>query len=198
MAPTQKELENSILLILGEEARVSNRRLQAVEIALKFIPRIGETQIRLSLAHLESQGLVSSNFDNPRSSGYQVTRSGLLAIENSFDRVDDGENSSYRPKASSIFAEGELEELAAQGTYVFPVPPDSEVQTSNSVPAPIIIHNHMNPVFNNNNANTSLQDDANVFRLTRSGVRAGWMNVLIALVVAVASIFVSLWIAGKI
>ena len=187
-----------MLLMLGEEARVSNRRLLAVEIARKFIPPIGVTQIRLSLTHLESQGLVSSNFDNPRSSGYQVTRSGLLAIERSFERIDDGESSSYHPKTSSSFSEGELEELAAQGTYVFPVPPDSEVQTSNSVPAPIIIHNHMNPVFKNTSTNTSSHDDADVARIARSGVRAGWVNVLIAFVVGVAGIFVALWIAGKI
>lgn len=187
-----------MLLMLGEEARASNRRLLAFDISRKFIPPIGETQIRLSLTHLENQGLVSSNFDNPRSSGYQITRGGLLAIERSFERIDEGESSSYRPRASTSFSEDELEELAAEGTYVFPVPPDSEAQIGNSVPAPIIIHNHMNPVFNNTNTNASSQNDAEVSRIARSGTRAGWVNVLIALVVGVAGIFVSLWIAGKI
>ena len=200
MTPTQEELETSILLMLGEEARASSRRLSAAHIARKFIPPVGETQIKISLAHLKNQGLVSSNFDNPKSLGYQVTRDGLLTIEGKFDRVEEGENSSYRPKAESSFSAGELEDLAAQGTYVFPVPPEGASAIRDSVPAPIIIHNHVNPVFNNTNASTSVPspNDLDASRAARSGTRAGWANVWIALIVGVAGLLVALWIAGKI
>jgi hypothetical protein len=193
-APTQEELETSILLMLGEEARVSHARLTVDQIARKFISPIGKTQIQIALQHLTKLGLASSNFDNPRASGFQITRDGIVAIERDFDRIDEAENSSYRPKTQAAFSDDQLADLAEQGTYVFPVPPEPERTAHDTVPAPVIIHNHVNPVFNNS---VSSPADPEANRNARSGAIAAWFNVWIALLIGVAVILVSLWIAGK-
>ena len=59
------------------------------------------------------------------------------------------------------------------------------------------IHNTVTitPVFNNNNSD--LTRDGEAINLARSGARAGWTNVLVALLVAAAVIWVTLWVAGK-
>jgi hypothetical protein len=193
--PSQVELETSILLMLAEEARASNRRLRAEEIAAKFVPPVGGTQVQIALQHLERTGMASGNFDNPRSSGFQITRGGIVAVEDQFDRIDEGPNTSYRPKASvEAFDADELQSLADEGTYVFPVPPEVGSSTG-AVPAPVVIHNHVNPIITNNNAGPSGDAEAN--RLAQSGARAGWTNALIAIIACVVVVAVTLWAAGK-
>jgi hypothetical protein len=189
---TQEDVETSILLMLAEEARTSNRRLRSSAIAKKFVPNVGETQVKLALDHLVKQGLASSSFDNPSSSGFQITRNGIIAVENNFDRVDDGENSSYRPKPPA-FSNEDLNSLAAEGTYVFPAPPDGPA-AEDSPPAPVIINNYVSPTFSNSNVSTA---DPEAGRVAKSGARAGWANVWVAVIAAVAVILVTLWAAGK-
>jgi len=187
----------SILLMLAEEARASNRRLRAEEIARKFVPPAGETQVRISLQHLQKIGLASGSFDNPRSAGFQITREGIVAVEAQFDRVDDGENTSYHPAEVSapVFNADELQSLAEQGTYVFPVPPEANLPAKDTGPAPVVIHNHVNPVITNNNTMPSSDPEAN--RLARSGARAGWTNAVIAIIACVVVVAITLWAAGK-
>ena len=188
----QEHLETSILLMLVEEARVSNRRLKLPTIARQFVPNVGETQVKLGLDHLVKQGLASCSFDNPSSSGFQVTREGIVAVENNFDRIDDGENSSYRPKAP-VFDDQELSSLAAEGTYVFPAPPDTPA-LSEAPPAPVVINNYVSPTFNNSNVSAG---DPEAGRVAKSGARAGWANVWVAIIAAIGVILVTLWIDGK-
>jgi hypothetical protein len=148
-AATQKELEGAILLMLAEEAQVSSRRLKARQIAAKFVPPIGETQVQIALNHLAKIGFVDSNFDNMHSIGSQITRNGILHVEEKICRRDVGENSKYTPSSgSSGWDSDEKDRLEEQGTYVLPVPPEDN-HPSDAGPASVIIHNHVNPTINN-------------------------------------------------
>jgi hypothetical protein len=116
-APTQKDLENCILLMLAEEARASDRPLTVNEIVRKLIPPVGATQVQIGLTHLERLGLASGNFDNPRSLGFLITRKGMIEVESQFDRTDYNADSSYRAKVQPSGPEpselGELVETAS-------------------------------------------------------------------------------------
>ncbi len=194
MSVTQDELETAILLMLAEEAAVSNRRLMARQIATKFTKPIGETQVQIALQHLTKIGLADGNFDNANSMGFQITRDGILRVEERFDRVDEGENTKYVPSPhSSGFDTDEISALADQGTYVFPVPP---IDTSSSAAGtnPIIINNHVNPTFSNTvfgNKSDTPGSSGSAAWLSAWGT---WATVL----VAVAAILVTLYLAGKI
>jgi hypothetical protein len=178
--------------MLAEEARISDRRLRSSAIARKFVPNVGETQVKLALEHLVKQGLASSSFDDPSASGFQITRNGIISVENNFDRIDNGTNSSYRPKPPA-FSNEEVDSLAAEGTYVFPAPPDEDA-SADSPPAPVIINNYVSPTFSNSNVSAADPDAGGV---AKSGARAGWANVWVAIIAAIAVILVTLWVAGK-
>jgi hypothetical protein len=166
------------------------------EIAQKLVPPIGETRVRLALQHLQATRLVEGNFDSPRFAGFAITRKGIVQVEEEFERSDDGNgDTSYRPKPCGGFEEGELRQLPSEGIYVAPVPPiddDAAVATSG---APIVIHNHINPVFNNSNEQKD-RSDPEVNRLAKSGARAGWFSFWAATIIGLGGIVVALWIAG--
>ena len=77
-------------------------------------------------------------------------------------------------------------------THAFPIPPDRTALSNDGRPAPVIIHNHVNPTFNNT-MTSSNSDNAS------SG--AAWLSAWgtwAAVLVAVAAIFVTLILADKI
>ncbi len=196
-SPSQQDVETSILLMLAEEARLTGCRLLPRQVAKKFIPAIGETQAQLSLKHLESIRLVSGALDNLTSMGFAITRNGMLSVKERFDHVNDGKNSSYHLK-DEFFGDDNIRALAAECTYVLPIPPDVEDKPPPG-PIPVIIHNHVNPVFNNIGSIADKVDDQS--HLVRSQARASWFSgwvSLLAAAVALAAIVASLWVAGKV
>lgn len=176
--------------MLAEEARTSNRRLTARQIANKFTTPIGETQVKIALSHLEKVGLASGNFDNVNSMGFQITRDGLLSVEGGFDRVDNGHNSTYIPSAEpTVWDQDQPDALAEQGTYVFSIPPEPSTSSPETGPAPVIIYNNVNPTFSNANTQENLAVPSvggnSKIDWTKWGTVLGALGIVVTILIAV-------------
>ncbi|WP_147123029.1 hypothetical protein [Flavisphingopyxis soli] len=78
LAINQKEHE--VLQILAHELERHGHPVTAPSIASKMIPKTNSKAAKLCLDHLVKARLVTSNFDNPRYAGYEITREGLTSL----------------------------------------------------------------------------------------------------------------------
>ncbi|MDG5749438.1 hypothetical protein P8Q88_14765 [Qipengyuania sp. XHP0207] len=96
------DMDSACLLILVEEAETTGRPITAKQVAAKFHPATTDARAKISLNHLVSLGLASSNFDNWRASGYQVTRAGLATAERAFEREDTDEHTVWKASRAEL------------------------------------------------------------------------------------------------
>jgi hypothetical protein len=181
--------------MLAEEAGLSGDRLSARIIAKRFRPPCGETQVRLALTHLSKLGLITSSFDNLLHAGFEISRSGLLKVEKEFDYLEVEGNNEFRLKSEEAIAVVDQKtgyKGSNDSTFVVQ-PTGGGAEAKPSASTPFVIYNHVSPIFNNSASAAPAHESG----VARSGVRAGWLNLWVAVIFGLASLAVALWIAGK-
>jgi len=180
----QEDLEEGILLMLYEESERNSRRLKVREISRKFTPAIGEARIAAGLQHLQKLHLVSGSFDNFTASGFAITRSGILHIEQNYDRNDEGEDTAWRMKADAV----QIGQRPSNNSASALSPPSSSPSGQATVP-PINIYNNYNPS-NEQHLKVAASDDTS----SKSATAAGWFGAWGTWVAAVVAILTLAWI----
>ena len=96
------DTDSACLLVLVEESEATGRPITSRDVAKKFQPQLTEARAKLSLDHLVNLGFASSSFDNPRASGYLITRTGLIAAERAFEKEVDGKNTNWTASRTEL------------------------------------------------------------------------------------------------
>lgn len=96
------DTDSACLLVLVEESEATGRPIRSRDVARKFQPPLTEARAKLSLDYLVKLGFASSSFDNPRASGYLITRTGLIAAERAFDKEVEGDNTKWTASCTEL------------------------------------------------------------------------------------------------